>query len=100
MGHRMSTGFPIARFFGRAGLLFARIAAVALSLALLAAPLLRPWLSVVLLILMVGYVYVRARLRSTKARRLGDLAYFSIVMLLMFIVQFVIYLPALREPVL
>lgn len=124
----MSSSFPIARWLGRGGLLFARVAAFILSLALLAIPLLRPgvqsvsnslygpesplmnstvvdgifrpWLTVVLLICMVGYLYFRARMRPSTRRRLTDLVYLFVVVLLMLAVQVVVYLPALDAPVL
>lgn len=60
----------------------------------------RPWLTVVLLICMVGYLYFRARMRPSICRRLTDLVYLFVVVLLMLAVQVVVYLPALDAPVL
>ncbi|WP_339806751.1 hypothetical protein [uncultured Marinobacter sp.] len=124
----MTSSFPITRFLGRALFFLARIAAIFLSLSLLAIPfnrngfqeisnglyapgaplmgsnlldfLMQPWLAAVLGLGMLIYVYARFWLISADRRRISDLSYLATVALLMMGIQVALYLPAIQAPAL
>lgn len=114
----MAQPFPVSRFLGRAMIALARVSAVVLSLALLAFPLQRdsmlefsqgagasaletlmhPWLTIVLGIAMLAYLFARFRLIPKPNGRASDLLYLAIVIVLLAGLQAIAYLPVLQAP--
>lgn len=119
----MASAFPVTRFFGRASLLTARIIAIGISIALLTVPLtgreflqfgeeiygpdaplmglnildflMQPWLTVVLALGMLTYLYMRFRIIAVERRLVADLSYLLAVTAAMVMLQVAFYHPVL-----
>lgn len=124
----MGRAFPVTRFIGRALLFLSRCAAFVLSFALLALPfsrdgyqevsdgiygsgaplmdsmlldfLIRPWVTVLLGLMMLCYVYARFYLIPSTMRSISDLAYLAATYALMMGFQLALYLPVVTAPAL
>ncbi len=119
----MASAFPITRFFGRVSLLMARIIAIGVSVALLTIPLtgrefqqlgdqvygpdaplmgsdildflVQPWLTAVLALGMLTYLYMRFRIIAVERRLVADLSYLLTVTAAMVMFQVAFYYPVL-----
>lgn len=124
----MAGAFPVSHFLGRSLLVLCRLSAVFLSVVLLSFPLQRdpvreissalygegspamgsrlleqlmsPWLSVVLVGLMIAWCVFRWRVRSSWLARVADVGYLFVVVLLLSALYSLVYLPVLTAPVL